>query len=462
MKHPNILIATDGDGVCFETKDTHKLALNKAIEEIAGPEFVITDEEHLKIFDGKKTHEKLALLNSLKGLPVELNEQIWYLKQKLTVDYMENIPRNEELIHVFKTLKEKGIKLACCSNAIRESLNFALAKTGIIEYFDLILSNEDVNSSKPHPELYWKAMSKFGVLPEETLIIEDSPVGLLAAHRSGARVLRVKNPSEVTLENIYNKLQMKEEKKNKWVDPNLTVVIPAAGMGKRFRDAGFSFSKPLITIPNLGGKTMIQAVVENLGVEAKFVFIVQKEDYDKYHLDHFLRVIAPNCEVVAIDGLTEGSAQTVLAARQFLDNDNPVLLANSDQLFFPEGVSEFLYAAQENKCDASILTFKNQNPKFSYCRLDESGNVVEVAEKTVISDNANVGVFYHRKGSDCLKYIDQMISKNIRFNNEFYYSLVLNEAIQDDQRVTIYEVEEMACLGDPEGLAYFIENYRPR
>lgn len=453
-------ILVDLDGCLAELKDSHKECFNQAILEIAGEEFVISEEDHLKTFDGKKSHEKLKILNE-RGMNPNLNSAIWARKQELTTLALEKLPKDENLISVFKELKKLGFNIACCSNSIRQTIEKALDKLGIREYFNLIVSNEDCISPKSHPEIFWRAMIHFKALPEETLIIEDSPVGLLAAHRSNAKVLRVKNPKDLTIEKIKNKLNMKEESKNKWVDEKLTVIIPAAGLGQRFQEAGFSFKKPLISIPNMNGKPMIQVVAENLKVEAKFVFIVLKEDYEKYNLGHFLHVICPNCEVIQSEGLTRGSAETVLLARKFLDgNENPVLLANSDQFFTPEGVEGFLYAAQERNCDASVLTFKNSNPKFSYCKVGESGYVEEVAEKTVISEHANVGIFYHKKGSDCLKYIEQMIAADFRVKNEYYYSPMLNFAIADGQKVTIYNVDACWCLGDPESLNYFINNYK--
>ena len=107
---------------------------------------------------------------------------------------------------MFKFLRSKGYKLGCCSNSIRRSVLVMLSKIGLIEYMDLILSNEDVKNAKPHPEIYWKAMSVMNCLPEECLIVEDSPTGLLSASRSRANILRVDNPKDLTIDKILNKL----------------------------------------------------------------------------------------------------------------------------------------------------------------------------------------------------------------------------------------------------------------
>jgi predicted HAD superfamily phosphohydrolase YqeG len=162
-------------------------------------------------------------------------------------------------------LVEDGYKLAVCSNSIRKTVLTVLSKLGIIEFMDLIISNEDVKNSKPHPEMYWKAISTMSYLPEETLIVEDSPYGLLAASRSKSHILRVKNPKEVTYTNIFNKLVEIEKgyvmKSPAWRDNKLNVLIPMAGAGSRFAQAGYTFPKPLIDVK---GKPMIQVVTENV------------------------------------------------------------------------------------------------------------------------------------------------------------------------------------------------------
>ena len=120
---------------------------------------------------------------------------------------------------------------------------------------------------------------------------------------------------------------------------------------------------------------------------------------------------------------------------------------------------QFVHKVNTTKCDGNILTFRNTHPKYSYVKLNEDGNVTEVKEKQVISDIATVGIYYWAKGSDYVKYAEQMIAKNIRFNNEFYVAPVYNEAIQDGKKVTIFDVENWG-IGTPEDLNYFLGNYK--
>ena len=191
------LIVFDLDGVLVEAKNIHFDSLNKAL----GPEYSIKWDEHLSTYDGLKTNQKLDMLSELKGLPKSLHKTVWEDKQLYTLQSLRNLKYDADLVTTMTMLSNEGFKLAVCSNSIRKTVLTVLSKLGIIEFFDLILSNEDVKNSKPHPEMYWKAISMMSCLPEETLIIEDSPYGLLAASRSKSHVLRVKDPKDIHSQN---------------------------------------------------------------------------------------------------------------------------------------------------------------------------------------------------------------------------------------------------------------------
>ena len=329
-----------------------------------------------------------------------------------------------------------------------------------MEYMDLVISNEDVKNGKPHPEMYWKAISMMSCLPEETLIIEDSPYGLLAAARSKSHILRVKNTKETTYRNIDNKLKQIEMGEQQptpaWRDENLTVLIPMAGAGSRFQQAGYTFPKPLIDVR---GKPMIQLVVENLNIKANYVYVVQKEHREKYNLDTLLNLITPNCKIVEVNELTEGAACTALLAKEHINKDTPLFFANSDQ-FVEWDSNEFLYKMNETNADGGIVSFRATHPKWSFAKVDEKGLVTEVAEKNPISDIATVGYYYWKKGSDFVKYAEDMIEKDIRVNNEFYVCPVFNQAIEDNIEIRTFDIPKMWGLGTPEDLKYYLENYK--
>lgn len=449
------LVAFDLDGVLVEAKKVHFEALNASLRHF-GSSFEIGWDEHLNRYDGLKTTAKLNLLTKEKNLPLSLHEQVWELKQSKTIEMLQAISEDKDLFSCLQYLSDKGYKIACCSNSVRRTVFTVLSRLGIIHFFDLILSNEDVISSKPHPEIYWKAISTFNLLPDETLIVEDSPFGLLAAERSGSHVLRVKSPKDLSKELFEKKINLIENKdslKNfKWVDNNLNILIPMAGAGSRFEKAGYTFPKPLIDV---NGKPMIQVVVDNINIDANYIFIVQKNHREKYNLDTLLNMIAPNCTIIETDGLTQGAACTALLARDFIDNDAPLFFANSDQ-FVEWNSNEFMYSMQESEVDGGIVTFRSTHPKWSFAKLDVDGFVSEVAEKNPISDIATVGFYYWKNGSDFVKYADSMIQKNIRVNNEFYVCPVFNEAIADGKRVKTYDISGMWGLGTPEDLDNYL------
>ena len=446
------LIIFDLDGVLVEAKNIHFDALNEAL----GPKYAIEWNEHLSKYDGLKTNQKLEMLTKEKGLPTELYKQVWDEKQRLTLKKLSDLKPSPQLQVCISLLVDQGYKIACCSNSIRKTVLTVLSKLGIIEYFDLILSNEDVKNSKPHPEIYWKAISMVGCLPEETLIVEDSPFGLLAASRSKSHVMRVESPKDITYNNIYKHLNNQVNMTPKWKNEKLNVLIPMAGAGSRFEQAGYTFPKPLIEV---NGKPMIQVVIENLNLDANYIYVVQKAHREKYNLDTLLNLLTPGCKIVETDGLTEGAACTALLAKDYIDNDNPLFFANSDQ-FVEWDSNEFMYKMQETDADGGIVSFTATHPKWSFAKVDENGLVTEVAEKNPISDIATVGYYFWKYGSDFVKYAEQMIEKNIRVNNEFYVCPVFNQAIQDYKEIRTFNTTGMWGLGTPEDLNYYLENHK--
>lgn len=450
------LIIFDLDGVLVEAKEIHYDALNKALENI-DPKYVIQWEEHLKCFDGLKTHDKIKMLVERKNLPNDdiTKTKIFDDKQKFTLEALENLSTNHKLIEIFQYLKLNNFKIACCSNSIKSTVDTVLSKLGIIEFFDLIIHNQEVRFSKPHPEMYWRAMSYFGAYPYETLIVEDSPTGLKAAYASGAKVLRVNNSSDFDFEKISKAYTNTKKTFARWENKKMNVLIPMAGHGSRFAQAGYTFPKPLIEVH---GHPMIQVVVENIGVEANYIFVVQKEHREKFNLDSMLNLIAPNCKIVEVNGVTEGAACTTLLAKEYIDNDEQLVIANSDQ-FCEWNPLDFYYKMNEQNLDAGILTFQSTHPKWSYAKTDENGYVTQVAEKNPISNIATVGIYYWKHGKDYVRFAEQMISKNIRVNNEFYVCPVFNEAIESGLKIKTFDISKMWGLGTPEDLKYFIENY---
>ena len=234
----------------------------------------------------------------------------------------------------------------------------------------------------------------------------------------------------------------------------MKILIPMAGRGKRFEDAGYSFPKPLIDI---NGKTMIQIIIENLNFSAEHILICQKEHYEKYALKELLDLITPNCKIIQVSEITEGAACTALLSKESINNDEELIIANSDQ-WVNWNNQHFLSFLRDNDADGGIVTFYSTHPKWSFVKLDDEGKVTRVAEKKPISNIATVGIYYFKKGKYFVEAAEQMIGKNIRTNNEFYIAPVYNEMIQSNKKILNYPIAEMRGLGTPEDLSKFMEN----
>lgn len=449
------LVIFDLDGVLVDSREHHFVALNRALESIS-PEYVISKKEHLQHFDGLSTRKKLEKLTAEKGLDPKQHQMIWEKKQTLTFQVIDELlTEDPQITELFQKLKTDGYKIYVCSNSIRETIKLILLKMGLMRYVDAFISNEDVLSPKPHPEIFWQAMIRERVMPAETLIIEDSYVGRSAAIASGAHLCAVKSPAEVHIQKIYEAM-IRPISSAIWTDESMNVVIPMSGAGSRFVSAGYTFPKPLISI---GEKPMIQMAVENLNVNANFIFIVRRDHYEQYNLESMLKIIAPGCKIVITDGITEGACCSTLLAESFIDNDNPLLIANSDQFIEWES-GAFFHAMNAPGIDGGILTFESTHPKWSYIRVNENGNVVTLKEKEVISNQATVGIYYWAKGKDYVRCAKQMIAKNIRVNNEFYVAPVYNEAIAEGKVIKPWVVDKMWGLGTPEDLNHFLNHYK--
>lgn len=241
------------------------------------------------------------------------------------------------------------------------------------------------------------------------------------------------------------------------MDKNLNIVIPLSGSGTSFQNAGYTFPKPLIDI---NGKPMIQLVIENLKpkVKHKFILICKKEHNDKYSLNQiFDNATKGNFETIQLAAPTQGAACTVLTAVDFINNEDELLIANADQIIDID-INKFINFSRKSKADGVILTFNSQHPRWSYARVDKNNHVLETAEKKVISNHATVGIYYFKTGKLFVNGATSMISKDIRFNNDFYVCPVFNELILDGKKVIIWEIKQsqMHGLGTPEDLTKYL------
>jgi dTDP-glucose pyrophosphorylase len=228
----------------------------------------------------------------------------------------------------------------------------------------------------------------------------------------------------------------------------LNLIIPMAGKGQRFIDAGYGKPKFLLEI---NGKTTIEWVVKSMNVPgAQLIFII-RQDHDKdYNLQGFLKTKFPDCNIVVIDHVTEGALCTVLLAEKLINNDTEAIIKDCDQIinWVP---AHFLSFVRRRNADGAIVNIITQSPHYSFCKLGpDNMTIVETAEKKVISNLGTAGIYYFKKGSDLVKYGKQMIAKNIRTNNEFYVTPMYNELISDGKKILNYPIAEIFGLNTPD------------
>jgi NDP-sugar pyrophosphorylase family protein len=233
----------------------------------------------------------------------------------------------------------------------------------------------------------------------------------------------------------------------------MNILIPMAGEGSRFKKEGYTFPKPLIEV---NGKPMIQCVVENLDFDANYIFLVRNEHLSKYNIESVLKFVTNGrYDIVPVEKLTEGAACTALLAKDLINNDDELLIANSDQII-EYSKENFNTIRRFTNFNASVFTFRAVHPKWSFVKTNSRGVVTEVAEKNPISDIATCGIYYYRKGSDFVKYAEEMIEKDVRVNNEFYIAPVYNELILDEKTLVPFFVDRMHGLGTPEDLKKYL------
>ncbi len=238
----------------------------------------------------------------------------------------------------------------------------------------------------------------------------------------------------------------------------LNIVIPMAGRGSRFASVGYQQPKPLI---HVNGKPMIDLVVNNLRPDCphRFVFICLREHNTQYGLQAHLSSLAPGCEIIYVDQVTEGAACTVLLAKELINNADPLMIANSDQ-WIDVDINNYLQKMEDSGADGLIMTMWADDSKWSFVRMDEKDKICEVVEKEVVSNEATVGIYNYRHGADYVAAAESMIAKNLRVNNEFYVAPAYNEMLASGQTLEIYNIGQvdagMYGLGTPDDLERFL------
>jgi len=238
----------------------------------------------------------------------------------------------------------------------------------------------------------------------------------------------------------------------------LNIVIPMAGHGSRFQQAGYADPKPLIPVHSV---PMIRVVIDNLRPSCphKFLFLCQDAHIRDYPLADILHQAAPGCEIKTLRRVTAGAACTVLLACDSIDNDDPLMIANCDQ-YIDTSIDDYLAKGMGDGVDAFLMTMNDDSPKWSYVKRDDQGNIAGVVEKVVVSDEATVGIYNFARGSDFVEAAKDMIRQNDRSKNEFYVAPVYSRLIDGGKHVTTVSVGDagsvMHGLGTPDDLQGFL------
>jgi len=233
----------------------------------------------------------------------------------------------------------------------------------------------------------------------------------------------------------------------------INIVIPMAGQGSRFSEAGYAKPKPFIDV---NGEPMIIKVLKNLSCPGARYILIAREEHIEKEAELVRRIKKEfNAVFISVHKLTEGTACTVLHARSYINNKNPLIIANSDQIV-DINIVDFIDDCGRRKLDGSILTFIDElgDPKWSFAKVDKSELVVQVMEKVVISKYATVGIYLYSRGEDFVNSAIDMIVDNQRVNNEFYTCPTYNYAIKDRLKIGIFNIEfsEMHGMGTPDDL----------
>jgi HAD superfamily hydrolase (TIGR01509 family) len=443
----------DLDGVLVDFKTLHRDAFIRAWN-TTYPKLSIDTIFHTERLEARSTNQKLDILQTYFNVDVD-KPLVFKEKQAITFDMIGPMPVYSKTREAILWAHEQGLILACCSNSIRSTVETSLTKLVDMSLFKVVLSNEDVDLPKPSPAIYQKAVSMLGADPETTYVFEDSEVGKAAARAAGLKVIEVVDALDITptLLRDVSLYGCRQE------PAQINIVIPMGGLGSRFQTEGYTTPKPFLPI---FGVPMFMRVVDNIVPEtlrskANIHIIVRAE-----HAPRFNELkTGENIHIHTVEKLTEGAACTVLTVKKFIDNEFPLVVANSDQ-FLEWSAPDFYRCLFHPDLDGVISTFEQPNPtdlRWSYANINKNGRVTRVAEKTYIGPLATTGVYGWKRGSDFVKDAELMIEKNIRVKNEFYVCPVYTMGIERGLIIRTHNCSKMWGLGVPSDYEYFLRNY---
>lgn len=219
----------------------------------------------------------------------------------------------------------------------------------------------------------------------------------------------------------------------------LNILIPMGGQNT-FPNAEYQYIKPLIEI---GGKPLIELVVsclDKIKQDKRFIFIVNASDCQTFHLDSVLKLITNDeAVIIKLEKETRGAACSVLMAIDYINNDEPLLISSSDHIVDYD-MNMILERFNSRAIDVGAVCFDSIHPKWSFVRLDDSGKIIETAEKRPLSRNAIAGLYYFRCGSDFVAASMRMIEKDAHVNGQFYIAPTMNELVLMGKNMETYNI----------------------
>lgn len=465
------LVVFDLDGVLVDSRPLHFLAFNRALAEI-GPQYVLSHAEHSAKYDGRPTTAKLDILCKDKGFPADKRNDVWKLKQKYTFEIIDKeMQPQPRLQGILKELKARGFTVYCASNAIYKTVQLMLMRQGLLEYFDFVISCEDVRRNKPHPSIYMACVDRAGYLPCETLVVEDSPIGRRAALASGCHLCPVSDPTDVSLEKILAHVQKAEEFQHRfnpfvshipWLTKGeLNILIPmAADYSKQSEQTGFNKPFPLYPVAD---KPLLQWVLSNLRIVGRVLFLLRRDHDQQFRITEELSNLMPGAEFIFVDEPTDGAACTCLLAKARIDNDLPLVIAGPDQ-FLEWDVNAFMYNMQTDGVAGGACTFAvadndEHRDGYSYVTHDEHGFIQRVAEKEQISATGLAGVYYWKHGRDFVSGAEAMIAAGKRVQGQYFIAPVFNEGIAQGKAYKTFAAHRCYKLRSPADVDAFLEKY---
>lgn len=238
----------------------------------------------------------------------------------------------------------------------------------------------------------------------------------------------------------------------------VNVVIPMAGEGRRFMQAGYKQPKPFIDV---NGTMMIERALNSFKkLPARFVLVVPRSFLQTCHTELESLEHSYSLKIVSVPGLTPGAAVTALAARRAVDPGTDIIFADCDNFFEPVDLENFVKDMRSRALDGGLLTCFSAEPCYSYARIDAEGRLLETREKEVISPHAICGVYYFASPGIFQEAALDMLVANERIRGEFYLSSVYNYLKRLTSRIGIFEIKSFSCVGTPEQLKLYLNALR--